>query len=60
MSHFVRDLPFGATLLEKNRTRFRLWAPQQAQMSVDIGEQIAYLLTAQFREFSDASHPTSR
>jgi isoamylase len=39
MSHFVRDLPFGATLLEKNRTRFRLWAPQQAQMSVEIGER---------------------
>jgi phosphate transport system protein len=27
--------------------------------AVDIGEQTAYLLTAQFREFSDASHPTS-
>jgi phosphate transport system protein len=27
--------------------------------AVDIGEQIAYLLTAEFREFSDASHPTS-
>jgi phosphate transport system protein len=26
--------------------------------SVDIGEQTAYLLTAQFREFTDASHPT--
>jgi phosphate transport system protein len=26
--------------------------------AVDIGEQIAYLLTAEFREFSDASHPT--
>lgn len=25
--------------------------------AVDIGEQIAYLLTGQFREFSDASHP---
>ncbi len=25
--------------------------------AVDIGEQIAYLLTAEFREFSDASHP---
>ncbi len=25
--------------------------------AVDIGEQTAYLLTAQFREFSDASHP---
>jgi phosphate transport system protein len=25
--------------------------------AVDIGEQIAYLLTAEFREFTDASHP---
>jgi phosphate transport system protein len=25
--------------------------------AVDMGEQTAYLLTAQFREFSDASHP---
>ena len=25
--------------------------------AVDIGEQIAYLLTGQFREFTDASHP---
>ncbi len=28
--------------------------------AVDIGEQIAYLLTAEFREFTDASHPTAR
>ena len=27
--------------------------------AVDIGEQTAYLLTAQFREFSDASHPAT-
>jgi len=26
---------------------------------VDIGEQTAYLLTAEFREFTDASHPVS-
>jgi phosphate transport system protein len=26
--------------------------------AVDIGEQTAYLLTAEFREFTDASHPT--
>ena len=25
--------------------------------AVDIGEQIAYLLTGEFREFTDASHP---
>ena len=28
--------------------------------AVDIGEQIAYLLTAEFREFTDASHPSDR
>ena len=28
--------------------------------AVDIGEQTAYLLTAQFREFTDASHPQPR
>jgi phosphate transport system protein len=28
--------------------------------AVDIGEQIAYLLTAEFREFTDASHPQPR
>ncbi len=28
--------------------------------AVDIGEQIAYLLTGQFREFSDASHPATQ
>jgi phosphate transport system protein len=28
-------------------------------LAVDIGEQTAYLLTAEFREFTDASHPVS-
>jgi phosphate transport system protein len=28
--------------------------------AVDIGEQTAYLLTGEFREFSDASHPAAR
>jgi phosphate transport system protein len=28
--------------------------------AVDIGEQTAYLLTAEFREFTDASHPSAR
>jgi phosphate transport system protein len=25
--------------------------------SVDIGEQVGFLLTGEFREFTDASHP---
>jgi len=28
--------------------------------AVDVGEQVAYLLTAEFREFTDASHPEHR
>ena len=28
--------------------------------AVDIGEQTAYLLTAEFREFTDASHPATQ
>jgi phosphate transport system protein len=28
--------------------------------AVDIGEQVAFLLTAEFREFTDASHPEDR
>jgi maltooligosyltrehalose trehalohydrolase len=37
MTTFVRDLSFGATLLEKNRARFRLWAPREEHVSVEIG-----------------------
>jgi maltooligosyltrehalose trehalohydrolase len=36
MSSFARDLPFGANAKD-GRTHFRLWAPQQKQVSVQIG-----------------------
>jgi maltooligosyltrehalose trehalohydrolase len=36
MSDFARALPFGATLLANGRTRFRLWAPAQEEMSVQL------------------------
>jgi maltooligosyltrehalose trehalohydrolase len=36
MNTFVHAFPFGATLLRPNRTRFRLWAPGQEQVSVQI------------------------
>src|SRR3954463_13110799 len=36
MTAFVRDLPFGATLLGEDRTRFRLWAPARQSVSVEI------------------------
>ena len=28
--------------------------------AVDIGEQVGFLLTGEFREFTDASHPVDR
>jgi maltooligosyltrehalose trehalohydrolase len=36
MTSFARDLPFGATTLPDCGTRFRLWAPRQQQVSVQI------------------------
>ncbi len=36
MTAFVCDLPFGATLVDPGHTRFRLWAPSQAEVAVDI------------------------
>jgi maltooligosyltrehalose trehalohydrolase len=33
---FSRPLPFGATLIDKERTRFRVWAPAQDAVSVDV------------------------
>ena len=36
MNAYARALPFGATLIDKSRTRFRLWAPAQQQVSVEI------------------------
>lgn len=36
MTVFSRDLPFGATLLAPDRTRFRLWAPGRQEVAVDV------------------------
>jgi malto-oligosyltrehalose trehalohydrolase len=36
MTAFARALPFGANLIDENRTEFRLWAPAQEQVSVEI------------------------
>jgi maltooligosyltrehalose trehalohydrolase len=33
---FSRHLPFGATVIGRDRTRFRLWAPAQNAVSVEI------------------------
>jgi maltooligosyltrehalose trehalohydrolase len=36
MNAFVRDLPFGSCVIAGNRTRFRIWAPSQKQVAVQI------------------------
>ncbi|HEV2957167.1 MAG TPA: malto-oligosyltrehalose trehalohydrolase [Xanthobacteraceae bacterium] len=33
---FARPLPFGATLMGADRTRFRLWGPAQRAVAVDV------------------------
>lgn len=35
-ANFARALPFGATILDDGRVRFRLWAPTQAEVGVAI------------------------
>ena len=36
MTGFSRALPFGATLVDRNRAHFRLFAPAQPSVAVDI------------------------
>ncbi len=36
MSQFAYDLPIGAQIVGAGRTRFKLWAPSQSQVSVEI------------------------
>ncbi len=43
MTGSARDLPFGATLVAPDRTRFRLWAPacQAVAVEIDGGASVA-------------------
>jgi maltooligosyltrehalose trehalohydrolase len=45
VSGFARDLPFGATLISSDLTRFRLWAPLQQEVAVEIEGQPAVAMT---------------
>ena len=45
MSGFARTLPFGATLIAPDRTRFRLWAPAQPTVAVEIEGQAPVAMT---------------
>ncbi len=49
MTSFARDLPFGATLVAPDRTRFRLWAPacQAVAVEIDGGTSVAMRRSAE-------------
>lgn len=36
--NYARQLPFGATLLDSDRVRFRLWAPKQQGVELILGD----------------------
>jgi malto-oligosyltrehalose trehalohydrolase len=40
MSAFAYTLPFGAALIDANRARFRLWAPSQAKVAVEVDGRV--------------------
>jgi phosphate transport system protein len=52
-AHKLREYGLRMVLVSRSLERI-------GDHAVDIGEQVAYLLTAEFREFTDATHPTSR
>ncbi|NKF23109.1 malto-oligosyltrehalose trehalohydrolase [Solimonas marina] len=39
MTRAAYPLPFGATVLDERRTRFRIWAPDEAQLQLEIEGQ---------------------
>ncbi len=47
MTAFIADLPFGATLLDPGRTRFRLWAPSCERVSVELADGVALPMRAE-------------
>src|SRR6266496_3172684 len=58
-----RDLEEAESLVELDELidrANRRFVERIGDRAVDVGEQTAYLLTAQFREFTDASHPATR
>jgi maltooligosyltrehalose trehalohydrolase len=54
MSDFAHILPFGATLLDHGRTRFRLWAPGQDEVSVQIEGGDAVQMQSETRGWFEA------
>ena len=42
----MTDLSFGATVLDANHTRFRLWAPALAEVGIEIDDRPAQPMVA--------------
>ena len=57
MSGFAYDLPFGARLIAPNLTRFRLWAPSQQQVAVEIEGQASVAMTRSPEGWFEAEAP---
>lgn len=57
MSSFVRALPFGATLIAPDRTRFRLWAPSRQQVAVEIEGRAPVAMTRSGEGWFEAEAP---
>jgi len=53
LGHSSEEREYGLRMLVVSRCIERI-----GDHAVDIGEQVAYLVTGEFREFTDASHPT--
>jgi phosphate transport system protein len=53
LGHSPEEREYGLRMLVVSRCIERI-----GDHAVDIGEQVAYLVTGEFREFTDASHPT--
>jgi malto-oligosyltrehalose trehalohydrolase len=54
---FARDLPFGASLIAPDRTRFRLWAPAQHRVAVEIEGRAAVTMTRDADGWFEAEAP---
>ena len=57
MSGFAYDLPFGARLIAPNLTRFRLWAPSQQHVAVEIEGQPAVAMMRSPEGWFEAEAP---